>query len=173
MEIGNAGQSGARSGKRIGLLGQASVILIAALILGAGVNALRPKGLPLGNVGAANPQSGNEAESTTTIALEDARTLEDQGRAVFVDARSTADFTAGHIRGAVNLPWQQVDERFMDVADRLESAAEIVTYCDGPSCRLSHDLAGFLKEMGFPRVRVLVNGWSLWRQAGFPVEGAP
>lgn len=172
MKIGKTSQFDARGRARIGLFGQASVIFAAALILGLGGNALRPDGLPMGNGPVARHEPGSEAAPKITIALEEARTLWNQDRAIFVDARSAADFAAGHIRGAVNLPWQRVDARFMDVADRLESAEEIITYCDGPSCRLSHDLAGFLKEMGFSRVRVLVNGWSLWRQAGFAVEGA-
>lgn len=172
MKIENANPSGGHGRARVGLFRQASVILITALMLGMGTNALRPKGLPMGSVESEGPQAGSEAAPRTTIALEEARKLKDQGRAIFVDARSAAEFAAGHIPGAVSLPWQQVDERFMDVANRLENAQEIVTYCDGASCRLSHDLAGFLKEMGFSRVRVLVNGWSLWRQAGFPVEGA-
>jgi 3-mercaptopyruvate sulfurtransferase SseA len=46
----------------------------------------------------------------------------------------------------------------------------LITYCDGESCDLSHELALFLKEMGFENVRVLVNGWSVWQQAGLPFQ---
>lgn len=58
----------------------------------------------------------------------------------------------------------------MDMADCLEGSEAIVTYCDGESCDLSHELALFLKEMGFENVRVLVNGWSVWQQAGLPTD---
>jgi rhodanese-related sulfurtransferase len=34
---------------------------------------------------------------------------------------------------------------------------------------LSHDLALFLKDLGFTRVKVLVNGWTLWKEKNLPV----
>ena len=45
----------------------------------------------------------------------------------------------------------------------------IIAYCDGEHCDLSHELALFLKEMGFENARVLVNGWTVWQQAGLRV----
>ena len=60
---------------------------------------------------------------------------------------------------------------FAEAADRLANAKAIVTYCDGENCDLSHDPALFLKEMGFENVRVLVNGWTVWHEAGLPTEG--
>ena len=42
--------------------------------------------------------------------------------------------------------------------------------CDGETCELSHDLALFLRDAGFVNTRVLVNGWTLWQQAGLPME---
>ena len=54
-----------------------------------------------------------------------------------------------------------------------DAAPMIITFCDGQSCRLSHELALFLREMGYENVRVLVNGWTLWQQAGLPVSAGP
>jgi 3-mercaptopyruvate sulfurtransferase SseA len=34
------------------------------------------------------------------------------------------------------------------------------------------ELALFLENLGFSKVRILVNGWSVWRNAGLPVETA-
>jgi rhodanese-related sulfurtransferase len=52
----------------------------------------------------------------------------------------------------------------------LEPENPIVTYCDGETCELSHNLALFLREAGFVNTRVLVDGWKLWQQSGGPVE---
>lgn len=41
----------------------------------------------------------------------------------------------------------------------------------GENCDLSHELALFLKQMGFPNTRVLVNGWTVWQELNLPVEG--
>jgi 3-mercaptopyruvate sulfurtransferase SseA len=64
-----------------------------------------------------------------------------------------------------------MDRYFMESLDRLEAAETLITYCDGESCDLSHELALFLRELGFQDVRVLVNGWTVWREAGLPAEG--
>jgi rhodanese-related sulfurtransferase len=58
--------------------------------------------------------------------------------------------------------------------EALDLEMPIVTYCDGVKCELSHNLALFLRDAGFLNTRVLVNGWTLWQQAGLPTEsGAP
>jgi 3-mercaptopyruvate sulfurtransferase SseA len=46
-----------------------------------------------------------------------------------------------------------------------------MAYCDGVACSLSAELARAMEERGVPRVKVLVNGWSRWKEAGYPVEG--
>ena len=93
-----------------------------------------------------------------------------QKAAVIIDARPNDDYEKGHIRGALSLPWRDVDQRFMEVTKDISVDTPIITYCDGETCSLSHDLAVFLKDMGFMNVRVLVNGWTVWQAAGLPVE---
>jgi 3-mercaptopyruvate sulfurtransferase SseA len=58
----------------------------------------------------------------------------------------------------------------MEAVDRLETAETLICYCDGENCELSHDLALFLANMGFEDTRVLVNGWTVWKEAGLPAQ---
>jgi rhodanese-related sulfurtransferase len=104
------------------------------------------------------------------ISLNEAKTLFQSQKAVFMDARPLEEFISGHIRSARNLPWHEAEQRVMDVIADLPNDALIITYCDGESCNLSKDLALFLDSLGFTNVRVLVNGWSSWQHAGLPVE---
>ena len=104
------------------------------------------------------------------ISLELATEQFESGSALFLDARPESQYLEGHIQGALNLPWQSVDHYFMEMADRIVGSETIITYCDGESWDLSHELALFLKEMEYANVRVLVNGWTVWQQAGLPVE---
>jgi len=106
------------------------------------------------------------------ISLEQARALFKDKSALFLDARPKEQYDEGHIKGALSLPQQDKDIYFMEIAETLETRGDktIITYCDGESCELSHDLAMFLKEMGFNNVKVLVNGWGLWQKAGMPKE---
>lgn len=149
---------------------QIPALLVLAVIVGIGTNALRKDGIPL--VGDWSPaarlsETGGER---TVISLEQAADRFEKGTALFLDARPPGQYAEGHIRGAINLPWQSVDSYFMEVADRLSQSEMLITYCDGESCELSHELALFLKEMGYGSVHVLINGWTIWKQAGLPVE---
>lgn len=88
------------------------------------------------------------------VDLDEPARLFERQTAIFLDARPPNQYDDGHIPGAMNLPWQEVDRYFIEMADRLEGSGMIITYCDGESCELSHELALFMKEMGFTNVRV-------------------
>jgi len=138
------------------------------------VNALRSDRLPLIGDFSASARMTTATGERMDIGLEEAQALFAADAGVFIDARSAEDYARGHIRGARSLPWQDVDLNFMAVTADLELTTAIVTYCDGETCELSHDLAIFMRDAGFANTRVLVNGWTVWQEAGLPVEsGAP
>ena len=150
----------------------ALVILSAAAALA--VNALRADRLPLVGDWSVAARITTSTGERMDISLDEAEKLFFTDAAVFIDARSEEDYARGHIQNARSLPWHEVDLRFMGVTEELDLEMPIVTYCDGETCELSHNLALFLRDAGFLNTRVLVNGWTLWQQAGLPVEsGAP
>ena len=171
METTESARSGTIRGFSRSALWQVPAIVAIALALALAVNGLRHDGIPLVGQWARETAPSVTGDDSGLVSLAEAQRLFETGGALFVDARSQADFAAGHIRGGVNLPWQQVDEHFAQVAEQLDSADWIIAYCDGQACELSHLLAGFLRQMGYSRVRVLHNGLTVWRQAGLPVEG--
>jgi rhodanese-related sulfurtransferase len=151
---------------------QVPVIILTAGLLAFSANALRPEALPLIGDWSLDARMTTVTGKRLDIPLQEAEKLFRNQAAVFLDARSADDYARGHIRGARSLPWQKVDQLFMEVTQDLESETAIITYCDGETCNLSHDLALFLKDMGFMNVRVLVNGWTVWRGSRFPVEAS-
>ncbi len=152
-------------------LWQVPALVIMAGLIALGVNQWRTDGIaPRGNWSVEARFSDTAGESLV-IPIDQAGALFEQDVAVFLDARTQSQYLQGHIRGALNLPWQEVDRYFMEMADRLDGAGMIITYCDGESCDLSHELALFLKGMGYSNVHILFNGWTLWQQAGLPIEG--
>jgi rhodanese-related sulfurtransferase len=104
------------------------------------------------------------------VPLDEALALHGAGVAVFLDARPEEAFNSGHVAGARNLPWQDFDARFPEIMEAIPPDAFIITYCDGEACSLSKDLALALRNMGYTQVRVLVNGWSVWKDEGLPTE---
>jgi rhodanese-related sulfurtransferase len=149
-------------------------LVILSAVAALAVNALRPDRLPLVGDWSVAARITSSTGERMDISMDQAEKLFFTDAAVFIDARSEEDYARGHIQNARCLPWQEVDLRFMSVTEELDLEMPIITYCDGEKCELSHNLALFLRDAGFLNTRVLVNGWTLWQQAGLPVEsGAP
>jgi rhodanese-related sulfurtransferase len=158
-------------------LWQGALIILIAAAVSFSVNHFRKGGLPL--VGDRVPpisKAGSSGLKTAgsygdmIISLEEARALFLTNGAVFIDARPEEIYRSGHIKGALNLPPDRMDELLPVVAAQIPPDSLIVTYCDGESCTLSEEAALQLSAKGFSHVQVLVNGWSVWQDARLPTE---
>jgi rhodanese-related sulfurtransferase len=96
----------------------------------------------------------------------DATRLINQKDAPVLDVREPAEFAAGHILGAKNMPLAQLGARAADL-DRWK-AKPVILYCDNGS-RASSAMP-VLKQRGFAEVYNLTGGYPAWQQAGLPVE---
>lgn len=156
-------------------LWQMGAILVAGAVIGLGANSLRSGGMPLVSNWSIKAQLVSTKTADTgenvVISLDDAEVLYFDHGAVFIDARSESLYQAGHIQGALNLPWEDFENRFQDVMANISKDTKIVTYCDGDSCSLSKELAMVLMAKGYKHVRVLLNGWTVWLQADLPTDG--
>jgi rhodanese-related sulfurtransferase len=152
-------------------LRQIPALIALAVLMALIVNHWRPDGIPLVGDWSVEARITDAAGESLIIDPAQARRLFEEGNGVlFVDARPQSEYAQEHISGALSLPWQDADRYFGETAARLEGRKMIVTYCDGEDCDLSHELALFLKDMGFENVLVLVNGLTVWREAGLPIE---
>ena len=149
---------------------QLSVIVLSALAVALISNHFRSAPLPLVENWSQDARLTSPSGRQMAISLDEAKKLHQSKSAVFMDARPLEEFTKGHIQGAISLPWQEAEQRVMDVTADLSNDAVIITYCDGETCDLSRELALFLDNLGFSKVRILVNGWTVWQNAGLPVE---
>ena len=147
---------------------QVFALLIMAFMAGLGTNFIRSAPLPLVQDWSVKARLTTSDGDTMALDLNQAMALYKNSQATFVDARDALNFHRGHIKNALNLPWHNVQEQFMDVVPRIDPDLLIITYCDGETCNLSHDLAFFLKEMGF-KVKVMTGGWEAWIKANMPV----
>ena len=153
---------------------QVPVLVILSAAIALAVNALRADRLILVGDWSAAARITTATGESMDISLTEAQKLFSSKAGLFIDARPAEDYSRGHIQGARSLPWGEVDLKFMDATQDLDFETPIVTYCDGETCELSHNLALFLREAGFLNTRVLVNGWKLWQQSGLPVaSGTP
>jgi rhodanese-related sulfurtransferase len=148
---------------------QVPVLLILSGAAALAANSLRTDGLPLTGAFSVAARVTTATGERMDISLLEAQQLHASGEAVFIDARPADDYFRGHIQGARSLPWSEADLNFITVTADLDLSTPIVTYCDGETCESSHDLALFLRDAGFTDTRVLINGWTVWQQAGLPI----
>ena len=86
----------------------------------------------------------------------------------FLDARDLSDYGAGHIQGALNIPFHEID-KYKDRLNDLPKDQVYVTYCSS-ACDVSIDMAYFMAKMGFKKVYIFHGGWDEWKAAGYPAN---
>lgn len=147
---------------------QVIIILLFSVGLGLAVNTLGSPRLPL--IG--DWSHGAFSSKVETVPLEDAVVKFLSDEALFLDARSEADYRSGHIQGALNLPVHagNFGERLQEFSLAADHEKEFIVYCDGIGCSLGSELASILKGLGYRDVKILVNGWTQWMIAGMPFE---
>lgn len=93
--------------------------------------------------------------------------IESRADIVIVDAQVKGAFNAGHIPGAINLPWE---EHFKS-AGNLTRTKPVIIYCACGQDEKSTDMAGqFISRFGYKNVKVLKGGWYKWLELGYPQE---
>ncbi len=109
------------------------------------------------------------------ISGEEAQALHAAG-VLFLDARRTSVYEAGHIAGARTYSvWEsdiddKVNALFEERQDPSEQNKPIVIYCSGGACEDSHMLAQKLWGIQFNNVYVYKDGFPDWQQRGGAVK---
>lgn len=86
-----------------------------------------------------------------------------KGLVTVLDVRPAAEFAAGHLPGAVNIPIDELERRLAELPRRKE----VVAYCRGPFCLMSFEAVQLLRRVGL-KARRLKDGLPEWRMAGLP-----
>lgn len=112
--------------------------------------------------------AGNEHPTHITAA--ELNKMIDSGHApLIVDVRSNREYRAGHVPGAMHLPFWLAYTR----ADEIDAPKDklVVVYCaHGPRAGIGK---AALRLEGFTQVRYLQGHMKAWNKAGLPVETSP
>ena len=93
--------------------------------------------------------------------------LESDTAPTVIDVRSAEEYAAGHIPGALNIPFDQVAARISTVA----APHGVALYCMvGPRARKGE---AALLASGYEQVLHLEGGLHAWMASGLPIERAP
>lgn len=87
----------------------------------------------------------------------------------FIDARMPEEFAEGHIKGAINIPFDG-DESYRNILNSFSKEEILVTYCSGTECDLSILLGDELFEKGFKKVYIFFGGWNDWVEKNYPIS---
>lgn len=83
-----------------------------------------------------------------------------------VDVRTPAEYGAGHIPGAINIPQDVLATRLADIPGA--KSTEVVVHCQGGKRAAAAEQ--ILVQQGYTNVRDLQGHFGGWVQQGLPVE---
>lgn len=164
------------------MIKQAALIVVLAVVLGIGINAVRSNGLPyVGKYrqlwtgdGPIVPPDADKGDPPF-IALDVAEMEFSNSNAVFVDARDEDEFNCGTIPGAINIPFDYLPEGdlgpyFDSALGGLDNDHKIITFCSGDECDLSLQLARNLQAYGYTNIEIFFGGAREWEKFGLKME---
>ena len=169
----------------LSVAGRAAILVGLAAALGAGANFIGPRRIPWtpGGAGPGGAAVGGAAGAgaPSDVSLAGLRSLRDAAAAVVVDARLPRDYEAGHIPGALNVPYVDFEGRLGEFLPRIQEAAfpgpdtrrVLVVYCDGGDCESSKGLMEKLRAAGAGTLLLYSGGWEEWFRSGEPAEVGP
>lgn len=106
-----------------------------------------------------------------TLSFYDLLLVKDQPGVLIVDVRPGPFYRYGHIPGALNLSWREVEEDYEKLQEHISDPDRLllVLYCGGTSCNQSRRVARYLQGAGVENISIFAGGWEAWREGGFPV----
>jgi rhodanese-related sulfurtransferase len=109
----------------------------------------------------------DDPDSFTAVGSAELQRRMKAGEVVVVDVRPGEEFAAGHFPGAISVPMADLETRIRD----LPTGCEIIAYCRGPYCLLSHTAVRLLRVSGFQAKR-WPSGPAEWLSEGVALETA-
>jgi len=153
------------------------LLSIAALILAFTVNSISSNGIPIMNTWYDNRHKieleippSYDAETDSLLSMQEAFTLWNDKKAVFLDTREPDEYAEGHIPGAINFPFEHWDDCWEEVEPLLSSDKTIVCYCGGLDCELSLFAAREFQAIGYPDTYIFFGGFNKWVEYDLPWE---
>jgi len=114
-----------------------------------------------------NAKNENDFAKPIDIRLDFAKALFDK-KYQFIDARDPADFNAGSIKGAINIPYHNFEKDKSGVKELAKEKVYVI-FCSS-ACDVSIDLAYAMAHLGFTKVYIFHGGWDAWKEAGYPTN---
>lgn len=154
--------------KFFGILLKALGIALVFSCVGLGLNSVSSKGIPLIYI---PPEKLVLAGTDVPLISEnEARKFLGEPGTTFVDTRREEDYRENHVKGAVFLSPDNIEERYPEIQPLLPEENRLILYCYGPECEMAEQVALFLAQLGYKNMMIMTAGFRGWEKAGLPVE---
>jgi rhodanese-related sulfurtransferase len=145
------------------MVGRVALLLTVSATLAIVANAVSPRGLPWQARFEQTLRARALRVGLVPLDVDDLRGMPPD--VVLLDARSPTQYQAGHLPGALSLPLERREELLPGLA--LAKDRRILVYCGTEFCDLGLRLGAWLRERGYAKVALLIEGYDRWR-AGAP-----
>ncbi len=153
-----------------GLFRDTALYVVATLILGTAVNLLPGRHLAWWGKGHEPPQAGVDFNFLDPGSADAMRTA--LPRVIFLDTRSPAEFAAGHVPGAHEISYTDLQVQLTpERVTQLRSVDAVIVYGANEETDIEQLLAQELRHRGMPPPYVLAGGFAGWQGFGLPVDG--
>lgn len=89
-------------------------------------------------------------------------------KAVVIDVSEAGEFAAGHVVGAKNVPFEQLEEKLASVVKNKALPLILVCATGGRANRA----VAVAKKLGYEQAQALGGGLKAWKEANLPLEKA-
>jgi rhodanese-related sulfurtransferase len=153
-----------------GLVRDTILLVIATLVLGTAANLIPGRQLAWWGKGFEPPRAGVDFNFLDPGSADAMRTS--LPGVVVLDTRSATEFGAGHVAGAEEISYTELQaELTPERLGRLRSAGAIIICGASDETDVEQLLAQELHRRGLPPPYVLIGGFLGWQGSGLPVDG--
>ena len=95
-------------------------------------------------------------------------TLINREKAVVVDVGEIEEFATGHVGGAKNIPFSELEDKLANAVKN--KALPLILVC--PTGARANRAVAVAKKLGYEQAQSLAGGLKAWRDANLPIEKA-
>jgi rhodanese-related sulfurtransferase len=107
----------------------------------------------------------NNLSGVSQLNSSDAVRLMNNDKTLVVDTREASEFSAGHIKGALNIPMSEFKKRLSELEKHKDN--DVLLYCRSGS--RSNSACKMMRKGGFDSIHNLAGGMMGWSSANLPV----
>jgi rhodanese-related sulfurtransferase len=105
------------------------------------------------------------------LSIQEVRALQEANNVTIIDVMTPEHFAGSHVAGAINIPQADIITR----AAEIPKTGNVAIYCECPNDEESlGSTKSLMRGLGYTNLKVMQGprALTLWKQAGYPVEGS-